>query len=139
MIEQKSDPAYAGQEQYTALEPGLVVIASAEEAAAAELWFGQQARRELRGLNYDRFLALAAFQGWQIAGGYGAYIDRVTVAGDVVTVHATFTAPAGDGGGGVTSPYHLVRVRKPGNWPAAPQYQLLVNGEVVASVPTPAP
>lgn len=139
-LEQKNDSAYRLQEQYTALEPGLVVIEGEESLARYEVWFGEKGRGQLKRLNFGTTIAVAVFQGWQLEAGYGVEIERVVRVGDVVTVAARFTRP-GPGGGvsAVTSPYHLIRVGKAGDWHEGISYELVVEGEVVAVFPTPEP
>ncbi|GAB4578455.1 MAG: hypothetical protein Fur0022_11900 [Anaerolineales bacterium] len=139
-LEQKNDSAYSLQEQYTALEPGLIVIDNEESQARYERWFGEKGRNALSDLNFGTRLALGVFQGWKTSGGYGVEIERITRVGEVVTVVARFNEPAlGGAGGAITSPYHLVRVNKAGEWRPGITYQLVVAGEVVAVFPTPEP
>lgn len=140
-LEQKNDSAYSLQEQYNALEPGLVVIDGEESRARYEVWFGEKGRSALANLNFGTRLAVGIFQGWKTTGGYGVEIERITRVGDVVTVVARFDEPVGGAGSGgsITSPYHLVRVNKAGDWHAGITYELVVAGEVVAVFPTPEP
>ncbi|NUM48696.1 MAG: protease complex subunit PrcB family protein [Anaerolineales bacterium] len=139
-LEQKNDAAYSLQEQYTALEPALIVIENEETLARYEGWFGEKGRKALSKLNLTTRLALAVFQGWKTTGGYGVEIERITRAGDVVTVVARFAEPGlGGGANAITSPYQLVRVDKAGAWGAGITYELVVEGNVVAVFPTPEP
>ena len=138
-IEQKADSGYMGQEQYSALEPGLVVIASREAADQYGVLFSESARKSLRQLNFDRQVALAVFQGWKFTPGYGVEILSVERDGSQVKVTANFDHPekkqsANDR---VTSPYHLVQIWKLGLWSDDMQYELLVDGEVAAVFPPP--
>ncbi|MCB9136278.1 MAG: protease complex subunit PrcB family protein [Anaerolineales bacterium] len=139
-LEQKNDSAYSLQEQYTPLEPGLVVIDSEDSRAQYENWFGEKGRKALGKLNFTTRLAIGVFQGWQTTGGYGVEIERITRTADVVTVVARFTEPGlGGATGAITSPYQLVRVDKAGDWHTRITYQLVINGEIIAVFPTPEP
>lgn len=139
-LEQKNDSAYSLQEQYTSLEPGLVVIDSEDSRSQYENWFGEKGRKALGKLNFSSRLAIGVFQGWQTTSGYGVEIERITRVGDIVTVEVQFTQPGlGGATGAITSPYQLVRVDKAGAWHAGIIYQLIVNGEIIAVYPTPEP
>ncbi|HNB53304.1 MAG TPA: protease complex subunit PrcB family protein [Anaerolineales bacterium] len=139
-LEQKNDSAYSLQEQYTALEPALIVIENEEARARYEVWFGEKGRKSLADLNFGTRLAIGVFQGWKTSGGYGVEIERITREGDVVTVTARFTETRLNGpANAITSPYQLVRVNKAGDWNAGITYELVVAGEVVAVFPTPEP
>jgi hypothetical protein len=139
-IEQKNDSAYSLQEQFTALEPGLVVIDSEESRKRFEVWFGEKGRGALERMSFSTTIAVAVFQGWKNESGYGVEVERVVRVGDVVTVAARFIQ-SGLGGSplAVTSPYQLIRVSKAGEWHAGITYELVVAGEVVAVFPTPEP
>jgi hypothetical protein len=54
--------------------------------------------------------------------------------GEVVRVYAALMA--GEGGGAVTSPYHLLEVRRPGEVGRL-SFELVVEGEVAAGYPPP--
>lgn len=139
-LEQKNDAAYSLQEQYTALEPALIVIDNEEARARYEVWFGEKGRKALADLNFGTRLGIGVFQGWKTTDGYGVEIERVVRVGDVVTVTARFTEPGGSGAASaITSPYQLVRVNKAGDWGAGLTYELVVDGEVLAVYPTPKP
>jgi len=140
-IEQKNDSAYSLQEQYTALEPGLVVIDSEESRERYEVWFGEKGRGQLGRMNFGTTIGVAIFQGWKNEAGYGVEVERVVRVGDVVTVAARFAQPELGGGSSpaVTSPYQLIRVSKAGEWHAGITYELVVEGEIVAVFPTPEP
>lgn len=139
-IEQKNDSAYSLQEQYTALEPGIVVVDSEEARERYEVWFGEKGRDQLSRMNFGTTVAVAVFQGWQTTSGYGIEVQRVVRVGDVVSVDAAFTRPGlGGTSPAVTSPYQLIRVSKAGDWQDGITYELVVGGEVVAVFPTPEP
>jgi len=138
-IEQKNDSAYSLQEQYTALEPGLVVMDGEESRERYEVWFGEKGRGQLGKMSFTTQIALAVFQGWQTAGGYGVEIERIVRVGDLVKVVARFDETSWGGAAGITSPYQLVRVNKAGDWHDGITYELVVEGEAVAVFPTPEP
>ena len=139
-LEQKNDSAYSLQEQYTALEPGIIVIDSEESRTRYEVWFGEKGRSQLGRMNFGTTVAVAVFQGWQTTSGYGVEVQRVVRVGDVITVEAAFARPGlGASSLAVTSPYQLIRVSKAGDWHDGITYEFVVEGEVVAVFPTPEP
>jgi hypothetical protein len=138
-LEQKNASAYSLQEQYTALEPGLVVMDSEDSRARYEGWFGEKGRKSLADLNFGTRVAIGVFQGWKTTSGYGVEIERIFRVEGVVTVMARFTEAGAGAAHAITSPYQLVRVTKAGDWHAGITYELIVNGEVIAVFPTPEP
>ncbi len=138
-IEQKSDPAYIGQQQYTALDPEVMVFWDREQAEAADYWFSESARRELARVDWGRLFVVAVFQGWQGSGGYGVEVTEVAVEGAVIRVKAAFDEPGGAGAGGVTSPYHLVVVRRPVADADFSNVELVVGQQVVVRTTSDAP
>ena len=137
-IEQKRDAAYIGQQQYNALDPGLLVILDDESRDAAGDLFSESARRQIGGVNLETHFLVAVFQGWQPSGGYGVSIESVRVEGETVRITAAFTTPGGEDPPGVTSPYHLVSVRRPVSGLAAGAFELVAGERVLAVFPTPA-
>jgi len=57
-------------------------------------------------------VAVAAFQGEQVSGGFSIRIDRIERKGDQLAVHATFTEPAPGSINtmALTSPVHVVSI-----------------------------
>ena len=140
-IEQKSDPAYIGQQQYFALEPGILVFYNEESALAQGDLFSEDARLELKRVNYRTHFVLAVFQGWKPSAGFGVEINQLVAENGGVVVGASFRLPENGAvaGGAVTSPYHLIRVRRPAADLESLPFQLEVAGEVLAVFPNPTP
>ncbi|HUF38427.1 MAG TPA: protease complex subunit PrcB family protein [Anaerolineales bacterium] len=136
-IEQKNDAAYTGHQQYNALDPGLLVFFD-EAAAAAHLdLFSDAARDLVARVDWRTQFVVAVFQGWQNGAGYGVTIERIAVDGTALRVHAVFRTPE-EPGGPVTSPYHLVAVRRPLAAVEGLSFELVVGEGVVLTL-TPAP
>ncbi len=140
-LEQKQDAAYIGQQQFNALEPGLVVIFNEETALEQGDLFSESARLQLRGLNWQTHFALAVFQGWKPSDGYGVEISEMALEEGQIVIRAEFRQPgaASDSEGAVTSPYHLVLVRRLAFEPEKLVFRLVVAGEELAVFPGPAP
>ena len=68
--------------------------------------------------------------------GYGVQINRIARQGDTVTIYAQFREPNPDEERAdmVTSPYHLVRVKKVGTWEGDISFNLVVGGGIAASL-----
>lgn len=136
-VEQKNDAAYIGQQQYYALDPGLLVILDEEALAASGDLFSESARQQMARMSLETHFLVAVFQGWQASGGYGVTIEAIRIEGDVVRVAAVFQTPEGEGQPGVTSPYHFVAVRRPFNGLAAKTFELISGEQVLAVFPSP--
>jgi hypothetical protein len=136
-IEQKDDAAYIGQQQYFGLDPELLVISDAAAAAGAEDFFSETGRDLLAGIDWRTQFVLAVFQGWQGGAGYGVTVERITVEGARMQVEAVFLTPTDGPTGSVTSPYHLIAVRRP----LAPlegfSFELVVGENVVLTTTPP--
>lgn len=133
-IEKKNDAAYIGQQQYNALDPGLIVIGDREAAIESGVWFSEDARRKLDRVDWRTQMALAVFQGWRATGGYGIEVQAVRWDGERVRPDVSLQEPAGEGYGGVTSPYHLVVVRRPGDLEGL-VFELVVGEQVLVVFP----
>jgi hypothetical protein len=137
-IEQKDDAAYIGQQQYFALDPGLLVFLDAESAAENEDLFSDVAREQLSRVDWRTHFVVAVFQGWQGGVGFGVTVAQVSLVGAGLRIQADFQTQLGDPSGAVTSPYHLIAVRRP----LAPVENLsfeLINGETILLTITPGP
>jgi len=117
--------------RYEDREPGLVIIASADEADQLDGWISPEALEQLRELDYERFFAVVAFLGWQPTGHEGIHIERVVRQGDEVFLYASVGRPKGTTE--VTSPYHLIQVQKMGRWSTSINFALVVEKTTVAS------
>ena len=113
----------------------MLIIARPDDAAAVEHRITLTAKQRLQMLDYTGFLALGVFGGWKPSTGYGVEVERIMREGNIVTVFATVHGPNLDEAKAQTesSPYHLVRVRKVGDWEQGITFNLVVEGAIVAS------
>jgi len=119
-------------EIWEAREPGLMVIATLEDLAQIDDLFTKDAQAQLREMDSDIHFAVAAFLGWQGSGHEGIWIEQVVRRGDQIAVHVRVGRPGGTSV--VTSPYHLVTVRKEGNWNRKIRFTLHLDGTVITSL-----
>ncbi len=117
-------------QRYEYREPGLVIVTNVDEANQLDGWVSTEALEQLRRLDYERFFAVVAFLGWQPTGHEGIRIERVVRQGNVVSVHTLVGRPTGETE--ETSPYHLVRVQKVGQWGTSVNFALVVEETTIA-------
>lgn len=134
-LEQKNDAAYIGQQQYYALDPGLVVLEDRDAVDEAGVLFSEAARRSLSEVNWQTQFVLAVFQGWKLTGGYGVTIENVSLEGQTLRVDAVFSAPGESPTQAVTSPYHAVVLGRPAVPAKALVVELRVSGKRLAVHP----
>ncbi len=121
---------------YEAREPGLMVIARPGEVANLDNWVTEDAKTQLQMLDYDTYFALIVFQGWKPTDGYNIQIERITCQEGKVAVVVRLQEPQPDmkKNAVVTSPYHLVQVRKLGAWARDVTFNVVADGAVITSV-----
>ena len=99
---------------YEQREPGLEVIL--DQAGLESLpWMGSQGldlANALRETDFSTWFLLVAFQGVQMSGGHSIEVLGIERTGKRVNVNTRFISPESGATLGVTSPYHVVRVRK---------------------------
>jgi hypothetical protein len=121
----------AGEIWYTE-EAGLMIIATPEDLAQIDDLFTKDAQVQLREMDFGSYFAIASFLGRQGGSHEGIETQRVVRRGDAVSVYVHVGRP------GmfeiVTSPYHLVRVRKEGNWEQRIESRLYLEGEYITSL-----
>lgn len=117
--------------KYEDKEPGLVIVAGADEASQLNGRIGPEALEQLREMDYERFFAVVAFLGWQPTGHEGIRIERIVRQGNAVSIYALVGRPTGEDR--VSSPYHLVKVQKIGQWSTTINFALVVEETTVAS------
>ncbi len=117
--------------KYEDKEPGLVIIASADETNQLDGWVGAEVIEQLRKMDYGNYFAVVAFLGWQPTGHEGISIERVVRQGDEVFLYASVGRPKGTTE--VTSPYHLIQVQKMGWWSTSINFALVVEETTVVS------
>jgi hypothetical protein len=126
----------AGSNIYEGPNPRLVVIADPGQAPALDSRISRQAQAALEALDYERYFAIALFQGTKPTTGYSAQIESLTLSDKTITVQADLNDPEDNQmevvGEAVTSPYHLVKVPKEGLHGAL-EFVLEVDGEELLS------
>jgi hypothetical protein len=129
-IEQR-DASYTGK-LMEGPNPVIFVVASADRAVKLEGLITAEAQAKLQNLDYGKYVAVAVFQGKKPSTGYSIQIDQIVRTGDHVRVYPKFTEPRPDESTGamITSPYHLVQVRKIEDWRSPMLFYLIVNGVV---------
>jgi hypothetical protein len=118
---------------YEELEPELTIITQPEEIAAlGEVRYDDP---WLQTMDYDSYFALVVFQGWQGSGGYSVQIRCISRQDNVVNVYVRFREPRqGEFVNlSVTSPYHLVQVRKVSDWDQEITFNLISDGNKILS------
>jgi hypothetical protein len=108
---ERRDTAGTG-EIWEAREPGLMIMATSEDLVQIDSLFTRDVQAQLREVDFNACFAVTVFLGWQGSGHEGIDIERVVRRGDEVSVYVQVGGPRGTDE--VTSPYHLVKVRKVG-------------------------
>ncbi len=132
---ERRDASGTGQ-VYKDKSPGLIVIATPEEAAILDALVTPEAQVQLQRLDYDAYFVIAVFQGRKPTTGYDIQIERITRLESKVTIQARFLEPKPDAEKAPeeTSPYHLVQVQKTGTWGQSITFNLVVDNVVVTSL-----
>jgi hypothetical protein len=127
-IEQGGMPGktHGADERWEAKEPGLIVIAASKDLAQTGDFFTADAQALLDKVDWDADFAVAAFLGWQHGGHEGIQIERIVRQGNRVSVYVQVGGPKGTDA--VTSPYHLVKICKEGNWNQTIHFTLYLDG-----------
>jgi len=118
--------------EWEAREPGLMVIATSEDLAQIDDLFTEDAQAQLCEVDFNVYFAVAAFLGWQGSGHEGIWIEQVARRGEGVAVHVRVGKPGWTSE--VTSPYHLVKVRKEGDWNRNIRFTLYLDGTAATSL-----
>jgi hypothetical protein len=130
-IEQDIAPWYKGAvPTYESRQPGLTIVT---DIRAADQLTGitSEARARLKALNYDSHFALVIFLGIQSGGHTGIRIERMLRRGDKVFMTTWVGTPVGTTQ--VTSPYHLVKVEKKGQWGKNIDFEAVVNKTTIVT------
>jgi hypothetical protein len=117
------------------VDPGIIIISNKEDVA--DLPAGSdEAIGILQELDYKQSFALIVFQGEQGTGGFVVTIERITRVGTTIHVYVQFHIPKPEEEKTlvVTSPYHLVKIQKSGEWDQEFLFQLIVDDTIVASL-----
>lgn len=110
-------------------EPGLVLIADVSQTPVIDDLVTPEAEVELESLDYSKFFALAVFLGWKSNLHEGVEILQLQNTDDSVSVVAVAGEETWENI--VSSPYHLVKVEKVGEWNTDIEFVLAIDGEVV--------
>jgi hypothetical protein len=121
---------------YEAYEPGMVIISRMDEITNMNGLVTDASIKQLEALDYDQYFALAAFQGWKPGTNYGIRVSRIGRSGNTVNVYAQLHDPKPDepSGAMVTSPHHLLKVKKTGSWDQNITFNLFSGQKLVASL-----
>jgi len=100
--------------EYDGRQPYLALIASVDDIEKVRGLVSTDALTQLRELDFRRYFAVAIFRGRQGSGGYATIIERIVRRDDQYVVHVQFWGPSPyyEVTMEVTSPYHLIRVRR---------------------------
>jgi hypothetical protein len=121
--------------EYPNREPALLVISSPGGANPIRDFIRAETLAWLRSVDYDDFVAIAAFQGHKPTDKYAITIQRVSQRAEMVFVEADFTVPDPEREAAdiETSPYHIVLVRRDDLGDQARTFHLVAGGNVVAT------
>ncbi|MBM3301954.1 MAG: protease complex subunit PrcB family protein [Deltaproteobacteria bacterium] len=132
-VEQRQTPRIG--KLHESKEPGLMIIGRPQELAQVYPFVSPDAQLLLEEVDFDDYFVAVVFQGWKPTDSYGAQVRRITQTDEVVTLYAHFTErdPERVAAHVVTSPYHVVKVRRPD--PTGKEIEFLLNadGRVVSS------
>jgi hypothetical protein len=125
--------------RWESYDPGLLIIANPQDLDQVENLITQDAMSQLRGLDWNRHFAVIAFQGLQpylLPEPFGIEVQEIDIRENVVTVHSRNLKPPGEviQRAVQVSPYHLVKVRKEGNWGREFDFELRLDGRSSTSV-----
>ena len=95
-------------------EPALEVVLDRAglESLPRLMARGLDVDKALRETDFSTWFLLVAFQGIQMSGGHSIEVLDIGRSGERVEVRAKFISPESGATLGVTSPYHVVRVKK---------------------------
>jgi len=129
---ERADTPGTGQ-NYEGEEPKLIITAEIEEINKIENTVSLDAQKQLHNTDFSEYFPVAVFQGVKPTNMYGAEIRRVSRRGDTVVIYAHFTQrdPEREAADMLTSPYHLVKIRKEGGLQGKIEFILDVDGTVL--------
>jgi hypothetical protein len=112
-IEQVDGPS-ATSKQWAGKEPKLLVIASAQDVEQAKPFVTDEALAALQQMDYTTHFAVLALRGLQGSSHEGFKVEQIGRQGNEILIYAQ---PGANGPDLVmTSPYHLIKVKKEGQW-----------------------
>lgn len=132
-IEQKD---YSGTGiMYESKNPGIIIVSGTGDANNLMGLISENSLKQLQTLDYQGYFVIATFQGWKPETGYGIQVDKVVRSENTVNILVTLNEPKPPRHPGeiVSSPYHLLRIQKTGNWGQEITFNLLADGLLVTS------
>ncbi len=95
-------------------EPKLLVIASAQDVEEAKPFVTDEALAALQQMDYTTHFAILAFRGLQTSSHEGFKVEQIGRQGNEILLYAQ---PGANGSAAImTSPFHLIKVKKEGQW-----------------------
>lgn len=115
--------------------PSIAALTSATAAERLGSLVTRTARERLRALDFGREIAVLVLQGWKPSSGFGVEIERVARRGATIPVYARFRQPPPDGAvqARTTTPYALLRIDASGLRGQTVTFELIADGQLVAS------
>jgi len=132
MIEQENNLGIVTQ--WGGTEPELLIIASAQDIEEAKPFVTDEALAALQQLDYTTHFAVLTLRGLQTSSHEGFKVEQIGRQGNEIHLYAQ---PGANGPDAVmTSPYHLIKVKKEGQWAGSFTFALYFGraGAAVASV-----
>ena len=99
---------------YEGIEPQVFLLTETEDIAKVEQLVNSEHLEQLRQVDFERYAIITVFQGVQPSSNHKVVIERIMMYDALLTVYAKFWQPSPTQGGAaqITSPYHLVKVKK---------------------------
>jgi hypothetical protein len=121
---------------YESRQQGMIIVSRVEDINSLGRYIGEESVRQVQTLDFTRYFALAAFQGWKPGTAYTITVNRLRWEGDTVNVYASFLEPKPNEASGATetSPFHLIKVNKGSKWGKDITFNLFSGDTLVASV-----
>ena len=121
---------------YELREPGLIIISRIDEVNNLNGLITDEAKAKLQAVDYSGYFALLVLQGWKPTMGYKVSIDHIARIENTVNIYAEFLEPEPDKeiSPAETSPYHLVKVQKTGNWDQDITFNLFAGERLMISL-----
>jgi len=98
--------------------PDAFIVSNRADIRDVQPWIDSDATSALEQIDYESYFAIAAFHGYRTVGPFKITIESVTRENDDLVIQVTLEEPcyACPRTPAATSPYHLVRVKKNGDW-----------------------
>ena len=120
---------------YSVQEPRVILVTNQGDATQLTGLISQETLDLLAELDFQQYFAIAVFRGTQATSGYDVIVDRVARRGDKIVIRAQFWEPSPHWEilNEVTSPYHLVRVRRDDG--VSQETELVLQSPVITPTP----